>query len=152
MNSRISIVAIAISLALSGCATTGVEQTGRPVECNVHQPVCPIVPVTVVPDPVVGCKVTMAGDVDVSGPDHHIFWELNATSPYTFAPNDGIFIKPNSNPADQFSPSEPGQSGKKFGLRDKNSVHGTYSYPYGIKVMDGSTACAVFDPTIINRG
>src|SRR5487761_1943446 len=89
MNSRISIVAIAISLALSGCATPRVEQTGTPIECNVHQPVCPIVPVTVVPDPVVGCKVTMANDVEVSGPGHHIFWELDPTSPYTFAPNDG---------------------------------------------------------------
>jgi hypothetical protein len=156
MNSRISIVAIAISLAVSGCATPPVERAGSLIVCNVHQPVCPFVPVTVVPDPVVGCKVTMASNVDVSGPNHQIFWTLDPNSPYTFAPDDGVFIKPNSSPPDQFSPLEPGHSGKRFGLLDKNSRASqdtnTYTYPYGIKVMDGSQACAIFDPTIINRG
>ena len=89
----------------------------------------------------------------VTGKNINIFWELGIWSQFYRFPDDGVKLKTSS---PEFDAPEAQANGKKFKLRDKNSLSGQYTYPYTIKVQRlvwfQWVDCPPLDPSIVNRG
>jgi hypothetical protein len=79
-----------------------------------------------------------------------IEWSIASTDPdaknYTFS-NNGIEIKPGTDPGGQFTLRATGNA-KKFRLHDKNSNKQRYGYT--VNVMNGTTPLRPLDPIIGN--
>ena len=98
-------------------------------------------------------QVTVVGGVirvdpdtlPVRGKNATIFWVLQ-TAGCTF-PDDAVAFKTSTD--DQFSDGQSQANGRRYHLKNKNTV--LKDYPYMIKVMQGSTLLQL-DPTIRNNG
>ena len=144
MDTRFLICAVAAAAAMTGCASMAPGRGPGPMAaCN--ESVCHVVV------HVTDCNVWTEPDrIPIGGHGIEIHWDLdNASTGYTFAEN-GVFIKPNNGPTGEFTNPRRTEQDRKFILNDRNSK--PYTYPYGIQLMHGSTACPVYDPWIINQG
>ena len=85
---------------------------------------------------------------DIGNGNVPIFWKFSADSlpNLTFAP-DGIAFQP---PSTQFMNGMPIANGARYTWIGVNSLPDT-SYKYGVRVMQGSTQCAYYDPTVVNE-
>ncbi|MGC1816973.1 MAG: hypothetical protein WA900_04885 [Casimicrobiaceae bacterium] len=153
MNAKLSVSAAIAVFLVAGCGGPGHYRPAPPgregahVACAGGGAPCSV-KVTVTDN----CQIVVDERIDVTGKNVNIMWEIDGPSSYTFAEGNGVFIKPNDNPPDQIvRPTQP-QNGRLYILHDKNSIKGaTYTYPYGVQLMNGSTACPVYDPWIVNR-
>lgn len=141
MNSKTIVAVVATALAIAGCAThRGVDAS---IVCD-HPGVCKV------DVALSGCTVSPPlTDIEVFGTQRVIQWELQGSPNVTFAEHDGIFLK--DDPQHQFGPGQR-PALRKFTMPDKNDVPGINKHHYGIKLMNGDTACPVIDPGIINHG
>lgn len=83
-------------------------------------------------------------------PNQQIEWSIDSSDPntnYTF-PDNGIEIKPGTDPDAQFTKIGPIANGKKYQLHDRNSD--AISYSYTVRIMNGTTPLPPLDPTIDN--
>ncbi len=142
MSTKVLLLLIASTAALSGCATVSKEMAASP--CN--QGVC-FIDVSVT-----DCRVTVDPEkrrIARGNRNPVIHWRLDAASfaVYRYA-DRGITWK--RNPDNEFHTPGRANGGKHFTWADKNTQPGDYPYTVHLVRRSSGEACAPHDPSVVN--
>ena len=137
MNLRLAGTLFAVAAVLAGCQTLS---GSRPATCNDN--VCHI------DVKVADCVVTAdPPTLTVGGRNRELHWDLDREAVgYTFAVNGIAF---DDDPKQEFTNLHAAEQDRKFVANDKNTFQ--HAYKYTIRVMQGTLACAPYDPWIVNN-
>ena len=139
MNARTGVAAVALALALAGCASSPFSRAAR---CE-GSGVCRI------EVRVADCRPDVVPDVlHVFGRNREIHWDIVDSPGYAFD-DPGIEFK--DDPANEFDNAQRPQP-TKYIVHDKNSFASDEPYRYGLRLSRNGAQCPPTDPGIINHG